>query len=1615
MTPANTALSSLLDSFRHEAKSLREQGRYFEDLGRVFFRQDAKQQNCYEQIWTYEDWAKQHGEEYRADCGIDLVARLRGDQGLCAIQAKFYEPGKTIQRGDVNSFFAESEREVFTHRAIIDTSGKDYGKPLQRLIDNSLKPFSRIRLADLERSNIDWSSIPTAGAVREEDAKRRKAKTPFPHQRDAVEKVRAGLASADRGQIVMACGTGKTYTAQLIAEDRQCRRALVLVPSLALVSQTIAEWCQDARLPMRAVAVCSDTQVGRRRTSSDDSIQYDIHDLAFPATTDAEKLADRLVEDDGFAMTVVFATYQSLDVISRAQHEHGLQKFDLVVCDEAHRTTGQIDTGREASNFVRVHEADFLHAEKRLYMTATPRIYTDSARSKAAKRSTFLCTMDDESLFGDVLVYNGFGWAVRNGLLSDYQVVVLALDEEQVSRSVQHALSADNELRLDDAVKILGSYKALLKQSIDPEDFADDDQPARRAMAFSNTIAQSQFVRNWFDTVVGEYRDHHPELQGESAFACEVRHVDGTTRSSEREEHLRWLGQQDAEDRCHILSNVRCLGEGVDVPALDAVLFLHPRKSQIDVVQAVGRVMRKAKDKKRGYVILPVGVPAGVPPEQALSNNERYRIIWQILNALKSHDERLEAQINAASFGEGLPADRIRITVCDLTEVAPAELGYRSSSPGGSGAAVRETEELPAPTQGLLALQGEIAEAIKARIVQRCGARDYWEDWAGDVQEIARSHVARIHTIVSDPEHPERAERFRTFLAELRDDLNPSISKDEAIEMLAQHLITRPVFDAVFSGNEFTEQNSVSQTMQRVVEMLDAQHIGKESASLKAFYASVRHRAGEVKSAEGKQNLIRRLYESFFRKSFRALADKLGIVYTPIEAVDYILHATDAVMREGFGFGLGERGVSILDPFTGTGTFLVRAITSDLIAQEDLPYKYCNDLYASEIVPLAYYIAGINIENAYHERRGLQRGDGPYEGFDNLSLTDTFQLSEHKGALSELFVHNQKRIDRQAELDFLAIIGNPPYSAGQRSANENAPNVAYPHLDQRIAGTYAQGVASQNRNALYDSYIRAIRWASDRIGDRGVIGFITNGGWLDGASTAGLRRCLCEEYTSMYVLNMRGDARTSGELRRKEKDSIFGQGTRTPVAILVFVKDPTKAKRGEIHYHDIGDYLTREEKLAQLVNFAEGHHAIPWQKITPDPYGDWINQRDPHFEHYILLGDKKNQTVKKVFALFSNGLYTKRDAWCYNASRTVLEGNIRRSVNFYNAEVERYAQSDRSILGHEFVNNDPASFSWDDVSRRHFSAGKRKEFHPDAIRQALYRPFSPRWVYYHPSLNARRSQLPHIFPTPDSENRVICVSGIGDKEFSALMVSVLPDLHVIGTVQCFPQYTYAKLPSGDYERLPNITESALSMFHDAYPNLNVDRDLLFDYIYGLLHSPDYRERFGKNLLKQLPRIPAVASADDFIAFAQAGRVMGDLHVNYEQAPLPDGVLVNGKPFGANGLADKDYRVTKMRFAGRRGKDLDRSTVIYNHQITVSAITEEAYSYSVHGKSPVEWVMDRQRVTTHKVSQIENDPNRYALETVEDAAYPLKLLLRAITVGIETARIVSGLPSMKLDG
>ena len=496
------------------------------------------------------------------------------------------------------------------------------------------------------------------------------------------------------------------------------------------------------------------------------------------------------------------------------------------------------------------------------------------------------------------------------------------------------------------------------------------------------------------------------------------------------------------------------------------------------------------------------------------------------------------------------------------------------------------------------------------------------------------------------------------------------------------------------------------------------------------------------------------------------------------------------------------------------------------------------------------------------------------------------------------------------------------------------------------------------------------------------------------------------------MLNLRGDQRTSGEESRREGGKLFGAGSRSPIAICVFVKNPQKSEWGVIHYHDIGDYLTRDEKLAKLKAFAEGESRVPWRRVEPDQYGDWINQRDPRFDAFVALGDKKNRGADTIFSMYSLGLASGRDAWCYNASRAELERNVRRSLDFYNSEVERYAQDGRIEVVNDFIEKNPKRFSWDDVQKKGVAEGRRLDVQRGAIRISMYRPFTKQCVYFHRSYNARVYQMPSIFPRADSENRVICVSGTGARSVSFIMVDLLPDLHLIDPAQCFPRHAYAENQEGGFDKVSNIKDSTVYAFQSAYPGRSddIDANTVFDYIYGLLHSPDYREQFGKNLLKQLPRIPLVEVAEDFFALADAGKSLGDLHVNYEQADLFP-ASVNGKPFDQRSFSDEDLRVEKMRFGGKRGSD--RSTIQYNHRITVSGIPEEAYDYSVNGRSPVEWVVDRQRVSTHKASGIVNDANRYAVETVGDTAYTLKLLLRAITVSVKTSRIIKQLPQLRL--
>lgn len=1604
------ALYSLLAQYRQASKTEREKGTYFEELIKTYLRYEATYKDLYAQVWTYADWAKEQGLDGK-DTGIDLVAKTHGTNEYHAIQCKFYDEDYRVQKKDIDSFFTASGKKPFTHRVIVTTTN-NWSENAEDALQGQNPPVTKIDLHDLSNSQIDWSKYQPKQAPILKPKKELR-----PHQAKALANVEDGLHTAERGKLIMACGTGKTFTALKIAEKLagKGKRVLFLVPSLSLLSQTLTEWTQESATPLHSFAVCSDSDIGKKRKADDDVVQTFMHELRYPATTDAKSLSKEMVSrHDSTHMSVVFSTYHSIDVISQAQKKYDLDDFDLIICDEAHRTTGATFEGEEESNFVKIHDGDFIKGRKRLYMTATPRIYADSAQARAESENITLCSMDDEKLFGKELHILTFSESVERDLLVDYKVIVLTVDEAHISSRLQKLLADENnQLKVDDAAKIVGCWKALSKQYQD--DASDDNDPMRRAVAFCQVIeaqkgarvhkVSSKNIAAMFQDVVEAYQEQEED---HNTLTCEAAHIDGSMNASEKEEKLEWLKAETPENTCRILSNVRCLSEGVDVPALDAVLFLTPRNSQVDVVQSVGRIMRKAPGKKRGYVILPVVIPTGVEPHDALNDNKTYKVVWDVLQALRSHDDRFDAMVNKFDL---VGKDHSKMEVIAVTDkIQPKQKKSGDKKETGKGSyAIGTPAQKPTPESQLnLHFQvGEIERALYAKMVKKCGSRNYWEDWAKDIAKIAGTHIARIKAIVSDPNNKKEVKAFNDFADELRDDLNDQITNEEVIEMLAQHLITKPVFDALFDKYSFASHNPVSQAMQHVLDVLQEHRLDKEADTLERFYASVKRKAANIDNAAAKQKIVVELYDKFFRNAFPKMTEKLGIVYTPVEVVDFIIHSVNDVLEQEFSENLGSKGVHILDPFTGTGTFITRLLQSGLIAPKDLPYKYKNEIHANEIVLLAYYIAAINIEAVYH---GLAGGD--YQPFDGICLTDTFRLNE-EDMISQMLADNSARRKRQQKLDIRVIMGNPPYSVGQDKANDDNANIAYPGVDRRIRETYAEYSSATNKNALYDSYIRAFRWATDRIGDRGVLGYVTNGGWIDGNTTDGMRKFLSEEFSNLYIFHLRGNARTAGELRRKEKDNVFGQGTRTPIVISILVKNPDAKEHGRIHFHDIGDYLTREQKLGIISEFKSVKgitEKASWQMISPDKHHDWLRQRDDSFDEYISMGDKKDKTSLTLFETYSSGIKTNRDAWCYNSSSKIVTSQVLKMVDFYNKEVTRLVHDKN-----EKLNRDPAYISWSGNLDAFAKKGRTLNFSDGIVCLSSYRPFTQQYLYYSRDLNERVYKMPLIFPTGSEDNRIIIVSGIGARDFTALISANIPCLDMVEKSQCFPLHLYEGIEDNNGlfanrsgGKKDGITDAGLTRFKAAYPAEQITKDDIFYYVYGLLHSEEYREKYADNLSKQLPRIPCVKKAEDFWAFSKAGRALADLHVGYEAVKPYDVTLDTGSK-KIKDFTEREYYVTKMKFA-QKG---DKSTVIYNDFITIRDIPVEAYDYVVNGKSAIEWVMERQCVKEDKDSGIINDANLYATETVGDPAYPLKLFQRVITVSLETMKIVRSLPKLDI--
>jgi len=1627
----SSIFNKTLEKIRAKSSNTVEQGSAFEKLSKIYFENDDIQKQQFNKIWHYKDWAKENPNFSKTDIGIDLVGELKNDKGLAAIQCKFFRSDHQITKEDLDSFVSASSSEIFTRLILIDTSNEDLGPNAKSMIDNLNKTYHRIQKYDLENSRIDWLEY-----IENDKIILSNKKEPRDHQIKAIEEAKKYYSSNSRGKMIMACGTGKTYTSLKIAETIANKKfILYMVPSLALMSQTIREWKNDCEEDFIAFSACSDKKIGKVKNDND-LIQVKLNELAIPATTDSKKLAEEILNVEKNKMIVVFSTYQSIEVISDAQKKFNMNSFDLIICDEAHRTTGATFEDQEESHFVKIHEDKYVEGKKRLYMTATPRIFGNKAKKKADEGRVELASMDDPDKYGKEFFNRGFNWAVENNLLSDYKVVILAVDEGLVSSNLQKSLEDGSELNLTDATKIIGVYKALAKVGFDKNE-NEKLKPIKKAIAFTQSIEISKIFQKEFSRVISEYvKNENIKEQSKVDLNVEVQHIDGTFNADQRNNNLNWLKDDTENNICRILSNVKCLSEGVDVPSLDAIMFLHPKKSQIDVVQAVGRVMRKAEGKKLGYVIIPVTVAPGVSPEKALNDNEKYKVVWQIVNALRTHDERLDGKVNMLSLGEDI-SDKIEIVTMsaeqDATTAKVDDVKKKKQKKDKEEDVIinidqndekQEDDKTSAEDQMSFELD-DLSQAIKAKIVQKCGTRDYWENWSSDIAKIAKEHINNINSIIVKSNSKEK-KVFDSFLKEIRDDLNPEISENDAVEMLAQHIITKPVFDILFDGNEFTKENSISRAIQFTVDKIYSPgDVGKDS-TLNNFYESVKRRSSGIITSKGKSKLINELYERFFKNAFPLTTQKLGIVYTPIEIVDFMISSTQYLLDVEFNKKLSDKKVSILDPFTGTGTFINRLLSSEIFNPTQLKYKYENEIHANEIILLAYYIATINIESTYHSIIKSNQ----YQPFNGSVLTDTFQLYEQeRDLIADLLPDNSKKRTRQKKSPITIIISNPPYSIGQKSENDNAQNIKYLNLDEKIRNTYGKNSQAVRQSALYDSYIRSFRWASDRLSDDGIIAYITNASWIDNKATDGFRKTLFEEFSSIYVINLRGNARTAGELRKKEGGNIFGSGSRTPIAITFLIKNSKSKKKGEIFYYDIGDYFDRKQKLNKIKQFSSIKTIVEnkkFENIIPNKNNDWLNKGNDKYDNLKLLSSKDKNEKNKIFEITSSGVVTSRDKWCYNFSKTKLKQNIELTINFYNQQLNKIKIKNKNLNIEQIkneVSNDKKKISWSRGLFQKIQKKKRLIFDESKIMISQYRPFIKTYVYFDKDLNEVQYQLGKIFNKHDKLNPIIACAGSGNKnDFSALMINDLPDFQVMFNSQCYSLNTYNdnNLEDGlfsnqfekhsNFEKVDNINEKELIFVKKFYSDKTISKHDIFYYIYGLLHSKEFINDFSNNLKKESIRILYVKILDDFKNFVKIGKKLSELHINFENQKKYPCKIVN---FDKD-IKDKKslFRVNKMHFKKVK-KVTDRTVIIYNNLITLENIPLDTYDYEINGKSAVEWVMDKQMIMRDDDTGIINDPNDYANETMKNPAYPLELIQKVITVSLETNELVKRLPKLKI--
>ncbi len=1569
----------------------RLKGSWFEKVSKRFLIEHDSA-NEYESIDLWNDWELRGNE---GDRGIDMVITTASKEYI-AVQCKFRQD--SVSYNDLSTFFTKLQSGVkevrFKKGIIISTSN---------LTSSALNEIEQIRKSkgidiieiseeDFIYSQIDWEKFDptqTQGELPLCDKKK-----PRPHQIEAIKATKEYFSNPKntRGKLIMACGTGKTYTSLKIMEALEPKITLFLAPSIALLSQTFREYAQEKSDPFYASIVCSDDKVGKGKDEDNDDINFSELPLK-PSTRLEDILSVHKKAQKENKRFIIFSTYQSALRIKEAQ-EVGLGEIDLVICDEAHRTVGAMYSSNERDDknaFTLCHSDGNIKAKKRLYMTATPKVYSESSKAKAKKSDNAIYSMDNEEVFGEEIYTLNFARAIALDLLTDYKVMILAVRKENLSgvtNSVNEKISRleakgtklDKKLINNEFVcKIVGTHKGLAKKdliALDDENKKDydlqnknDTTPSQRAISFCKSINTSKNITNSFETIMECY-DEELKKKSFKNLTISIDHIDGTMNCKVRLEKLEELNQFKP-NTCKVLSNARCLSEGVDVPALDSIVFFDGKSAMVDIIQAVGRVMRKAKRKKRGYIILPIALEESeIENLDEAVNNTNFKNIWKVIKALRSHDPSL---VDEATFRE-----KIKVFGSDDND------GKNKSDDKTLFDAI---------------LLQDLANAVYNVMPTKLGDRNYWENFATKTGNIARTLNNRLKDIFE-----KNPEIFHGFLDSLRGNIHQNIKEDEALDMITSHIITKPIFDAIFGDNI---KNPISKALDKMVQKLSTLGLQGETKDLKNLYESVKTEAMHAKSQKSQQELIKNLYNTFFKEAFRKQSEKLGIVYTPIEVVDFILRATNGILKKHFNTDFNDKNITIFDPFTGTGSFIARLLSkeNELISDEALKKKFLNNCFAFDIVLLAYYIALINITQAAQNR------DSSLKNFKNIALTDSLDFYEEKNdkGVFDLLkdLEENKEIKSTIEKQNIrVIIGNPPYSAGAKSQNDNNQNLSHPKLEKRVYEKYGKNSTAKVGATTRDTLIQSIYMASELLKDRGVLGFVVNGSFIDSKSADGFRKCVAQEFAHLYVLNLRGNARTSGETFKKEGGKIFDSGSRATIAIIFFVKD-TSVKNSAIHYYDIGDYLKREEKLHRLANFTN-LDAIKFETIIPNAKGDWINQRDDAFEKLIPLKRDKKRQNPSVFDINSGGVASERDSWVYNFSPDALMQNVQKCIDTYNADLKRFNAHFREAfkqrakgvksaelykqLNDKEITTDKTKIAWTCALKQEFIKNKNlQESHEKRIRLAMYRPFNKQWLYFDKNLNEKQSQLPKIFPNKDAQNVVINTSLMASRNFSCLIANEITDSQTMANNQAYPLYCYDDLGNRYYA----ISGYALNLFREHYKDNSIAEEEIFYYIYAILHHKGYLEKYKNSLTKEEPRI---ALSEDFKELSILGKELAKLHLNYEREELHASVeyttLMNAEEKGY-------YDVETMTKKGDR--------IHYNKNIAITKIPKKAFDYVVNGKSAIDWVIERYQKTMDKESLIENNPNDYA-----GGKYVFELLCRVIKLSEKSVDLIEKISKKRFE-